>query len=211
MKFAFEAKASDYDLAAEQEILLRHVSNRRRNWGIALALCLLTAVLAAVLIGMKFSDTSKILQTAGMVVGVILFEQGYLDYASGNPKAYLKLLYRGRQNQTYADLEKKLRIEITDGSDAVEIYNENGKVGEWDFKDLCRVTESDRVFELCRGGGLRKQYLALPKDALCEGSADEFRNFMSERLKGSKTVERFTISERRQKQLMAAKYKLFKH
>ena len=27
MKFVFEAKASDYDLAAEQEILLRHVSN----------------------------------------------------------------------------------------------------------------------------------------------------------------------------------------
>ena len=32
MKFVFEAKASDYDLAAEQEILLRHVSNRKRNW-----------------------------------------------------------------------------------------------------------------------------------------------------------------------------------
>lgn len=31
MKFVFEAKASDYDLAAEQEILLRHVSDRRRN------------------------------------------------------------------------------------------------------------------------------------------------------------------------------------
>ena len=32
MKFVFEAKASDYDLAAEQEILLRHVSNRKAKW-----------------------------------------------------------------------------------------------------------------------------------------------------------------------------------
>ena len=28
MKFVFEAKASDYDLAAEQEILLRHEIGR---------------------------------------------------------------------------------------------------------------------------------------------------------------------------------------
>ena len=38
-----------------------------------------------------------------LVVGVILFQQGYLDYTSGNPKAFLKLLYRGRRDQTYAD------------------------------------------------------------------------------------------------------------
>ena len=39
MKFVFEAKASDYDLAAEQEILLRHVSNRKAKWIAAAALC----------------------------------------------------------------------------------------------------------------------------------------------------------------------------
>ena len=88
-----------------------------------------------------------------LVVGVILFQQGYLDYTSGNPKAFLKLLYRGRRDQTYADLNKVLRIEITEDSPAVEIYNEDGKVGEWDFQNLNRVTESDRVFELCGGGG----------------------------------------------------------
>ena len=42
MKFVFEAKASDYDLAAEQEILLRHVSNRKRNWTRAVILCAAT-------------------------------------------------------------------------------------------------------------------------------------------------------------------------
>ena len=113
-----------------------------------------------------------------LVVGVILFQQGYLDYTSGNPKAFLKLLYRGRRDQTYADLNKVLRIEITEDSPAVEIYNEDGKVGEW---------------------------------ALREGTVEEFRSCMDRWLKGDKTVEYYDISERRQKQLMKAKYQLFKH
>ena len=141
----------------------------------------------------------------------ILFQQGYLDYTSGNPKAFLKLLYRGRRDQTYADLNKVLRIEITEDSPAVEIYNEDGKAGEWDFQNLNRVTESDRIFELCRGGGRSRQYLALPKDALREGTVEEFRSCMDRWLKGDKTVEYYDISERRQKQLMKAKYQLFKH
>ena len=210
MKFVFEAKASDYDLAAEQEILLRHVSNRKRNWTRAVILCAATVVLCILLVMFGQTGTKETLQVMALVVGVILFQQGYLDYTSGNPKAFLKLLYRGRRDQTYADLNKVLRIEITEDSPAVEIYNEDGKVGEWDFQNLNRVTESDRIFDLTRNGGRTKQHLALPKDALKEGTVDEFRNYMDKWLKGSKTVEHFEISERRQKQLMAAKYKLFK-
>ena len=108
-------------------------------------------------------------------------------------------------------LPNALRIEITEDSPAVEIYNEDGKVGEWDFQNLNRVTESDRIFELCRGGGRSRQYLALPKDALREGTVEEFRSCMDRWLKGDKAVEYYDISERRQKQLMKAKYQLFKH
>ena len=153
MKFVFEAKASDYDLAAEQEILLRHVSNRKRNWTRAVILCAATVVLCVLIVVFRHKDMTETVQVAALVVGVILFQQGYLDYTSGNPKAFLKLLYRGRRDQTYADLNKVLRIEITEDSPAVEIYNEDGKAGEWDFQNLNRVTESDRIFELCRGGG----------------------------------------------------------
>ena len=217
MKFVFEAKASDYDLAAEQEILLRHVSNRKRNWTRAVILCAATVVLCILLVMFGQTGTKETLQVMALVVGVILFQQGYLDYTSGNPKAFLKLLYRGRRDQTYADLNKVLRIEITEDSPAVEIYNEDGKVGEWDFQNLNRVTESDRIFELCRGGGGRVRAvwaetgLALPKGALREGTVEEFRSCMDRWLKGDKTVEYYDISERRQKQLMKAKYQLFKH
>ena len=209
MKFVFEAKASDYDLAAEQEILLRHVSNRKRNWTRAVILCAATVVLCILLVMFGQTGTKETLQVMALVVGVILFQQGYLDYTSGNPKAFLKLLYRGRRDQTYADLNKVLRIEITEDSPAVEIYNEDGKAGEWDFQNLNRVTESDRIFDLTRNGG--RQYLALPKDALREGTVEEFRSCMDRWLKGDKTVEYYDISERRQKQLMKAKYQLFKH
>ena len=188
MKFVFEAKASDYDLAAEQEILLRHVSNRKRNWTRAVILCAATVVLCILLVMFGQTGTKETLQVMALVVGVILFQQGYLDYTSGNPKAFLKLLYRGRRDQTYADLNKVLRIEITEDSPAVEIYNEDGKVGEWDFQNLNRVTESDRIFELCRGGGRSRQYLALPKDALREGTVEEFRSCMDRWLKGDKTT-----------------------
>lgn len=211
MKFVFEAKASDFDLAAEQEILLRHVANRRRNWTAAAVLCAATVLLCAVIAVIRQKELAQAVQVAALVVCVILFQQGYLDYTSGNPKAYLKLLYRGRQDQTYADLQKLLRVELTEGSHAVEIFDANGKVGEWDFQNLARVTESDRIFDLTRGGGRAKQYLALPKDALKEGTVDEFRSYMDRWLKGDGTVERFEISERRQKQLMKAKYQLFKH
>ena len=211
MKFVFEAKASDYDLAAEQEILLRHVSNRKRNWTRAVILCAATVVLCILLAMFGQTGTKETLQVMALVVGVILFQQGYLDYTSGNPKAFLKLLYRGRRDQTYADLNKVLRIEITEDSPAVEIYNEDGKAGELDFQNLNRVTESGRIFELCRGGGRSRQYLALPKDALREGTVEEFRSCMDRWLKGDKAVEYYDISERRQKQLMKAKYQLFKH
>lgn len=174
MKFVFEAKASDYDLAAEQEILLRHVSNRKRNWTRAVILCAATVVLCVLIVVFRHKDMTEAVQVAALVVGVILFQQGYLDYTSGNPKAFLKLLYRGRRDQTYADLNKVLRIEITEDSPAVEIYNEDGKAGEWDFQNLNRVTESDRIFELCRGGGRSRQYLALPKDALREGQCTNY-------------------------------------
>lgn len=210
MKFVFETKASEYDLAAEQEILLRHVSNRRRNWRIAAGLCIITSVLAVILIATKFADTTKTLQITGMVVGVILFEQGYLDYTSGNPRGYLKMLYRGRTMQTREDLEKLVRLEITDGMSVAEIFNENGKAGEWNLARLCRVTESDKIFELVCSG-MPKQFLALPKSALREGTVEDFRAAMRERLGGKKEVEYFEISARRQKQLMEAKYKLFKH
>ncbi len=211
MKFVFEAKASDYDLAAEQEILLRHVSNRRSKWIAAAALSAATVVLCILIAVFRHKDMTEAAQVAALVVSVILLQQGYLDYTSGNPKAFLKLLYRGRQGQTYDDLEKVLRIEITEDSPAVEIYNEDGKAGEWDFQNLSRVTESDRIFELCRGSGRSGQYLSLPKDALREGTVEEFRNCMNRWLKGGKTVEYYDISERRQKQLMRAKYQLFKH
>ena len=116
MKFVFEAKASDYDLAAEQEILLRHVSNRKRNWTRAVILCAATVVLCILLVMFGQTETKETLQVMALVVGVILFQQGYLDYTSGNPKAFLKLLYRGRRDQTYAVLNKVLRIEITEDS-----------------------------------------------------------------------------------------------
>ena len=106
MKFVFEAKASDYDLAAEQEILLRHVSNRKRNWTRAVILCAATVVLCILLVMFGQTGTKETLQVMALVIGVILFQQGYLDYTSGNPKAFLKLLYRGRRDQTYADLNK---------------------------------------------------------------------------------------------------------
>ena len=59
MKFVFEAKASDYDLAAEQEILLRHVSNRKRNWTRAVILCAATVVLCVLIVVFRHKDMTE--------------------------------------------------------------------------------------------------------------------------------------------------------
>lgn len=76
MKFVFEAKASDYDLAAEQEILLRHVSNRKRNWTRAVILCAATVVLCVLIVVFRHKDMTEAVQVAALVVGVILFPAG---------------------------------------------------------------------------------------------------------------------------------------
>ena len=134
MKFVFEAKASDYDLAAEQEILLRHVSNRKRNWTRAVILCAATVVLCVLIVVFRHKDMTEAVQVAALVVGVILFQQGYLDYTSGNPKAFLKLLYRGRRDQTYADLNKVLRIEITEDSPPLKFTTRTARPASGTFK-----------------------------------------------------------------------------
>lgn len=210
MKFVFEAKASDYDLAAEQEILLRHVSNRRRNWSIAAGLCVATAALAAVLVATGYGDAQKMLQVTGAVVGLVLVEQLYLDRSGGNIQGYLKMLYRGRTNQTEDDLNAILRLEVIEGDPLIHIYNRDGEAGSWDFRGLCRVTENEEIFDLCRKG-MPKQYLALPKNALVEGTEADFRAFLGDWLGEKKSVESFSIPAKMQKQLMQAKYKLFKH
>lgn len=210
MKFVFEATASDYDLAAEQEILLRHVSNRRRNWTIAALLCVVTSVLAAILIATNYADVTKTLQVTGMVVGVVLVEQLYLDRSGGNIKGYLKLLYRGRESQTVADLNAVLRLEINEGDPLIHIFNKDGEAGSWDFRGLCRVTENEEIFDICRKG-MPKQFLAIPKSAMKEGTVDEFRAFLNDWLGEKKSVETYAIPEKMQRQLMEAKVKLFKH
>ena len=67
MKFVFEAKASDYDLAAEQEILLRHVSNRKAKWIAAAALCAATVVLCVLIVVFRHKDMTEAVQVAALV------------------------------------------------------------------------------------------------------------------------------------------------
>lgn len=207
MRFVFDATAEQFDLAAEQEILLRFVSNRKRNWITAVGLCAVAIVLAAVLVIGKFGDAEKTLRLVGSLVGIVLIEQIYLDRSGGNQKGYLKMLYRGRMNQTDEERTAPLRVELEQGAEAMEIFNRDGKAGEWSLAGLRRVTESDDIFELCHGAMLSRRYLALPKSALTEGSVDAFRDELASRLKDGK-VERYTIPERMQKQMANTRAKL---
>lgn len=171
-----------------------------------------TRILLAILIGLAIGyERERRNKPAGTRTHILVCLGAALIAVMENYVEARVLAINTDRDQTYADLNKVLRIEITEDSPAVEIYNEDGKAGEWDFQNLNRVTESDRIFELCRGGGRSRQYLALPKDALREGTVEEFRSCMDRWLKGDKTVEYYDISERRQKQLMKAKYQLFKH
>lgn len=207
MRFVFDATAEQFDQAAEQEILLRFVSNRKRNWITAVGLCALAAVLAAILVIGKFGDAEKTLRLVGSLIGIVLIEQLYLDRTGGNQKGYLKMLYRGRMNQTDEDRAAPLRVELEQGAAALEIFNRDGKAGEWGMNGLRRVTESDEIFELCHGALLSRRYLALPKAALAEGSLEAFRDELASRVKSGK-VERYDIPERMQKQLAQARGKL---
>lgn len=207
MRFVFDGTAELFDRAAEQEILLRFVSNRKRNWITAAGLCALAIVLAAVLVIGKFGEAEKTLRLVGSLVGIVLIEQLYLDRSGGNQKGYLKMLYRGRMNQTDEERAAPLRVELEPGAAAMEIFNRGGKAGEWSLAGLRRVTESDDIFELCHGALLSRRYLALPKSALADGSVDAFRDELASRLKDGR-VERFAIPERMQKQLAATRAKL---
>lgn len=88
MKFVFEAKASDYDLAAEQEILLRHVSNRKRNWTRAVILCAATVVLCVLIVVFRHKDMTEAVQVAALVVGVILFSRAIWTIRAATPRRF---------------------------------------------------------------------------------------------------------------------------
>ncbi len=101
---------------------------------------------------------------------------------AATPKAFLKLLYRGRRDQTYADLNKVLRIEITEDSPTQVQQGRQGR--QWDFQNLSRVTEATAFFELCRGR--RSAVRRAAQDALREGTVGVPQLRWS---KGDKTVE----------------------
>lgn len=208
MKFIMEATAHEFDLAAEQEILLRYVANRTTKWRnvglVAFALIALSITMAS----SGAADPMKLVMLSGGLCVILLLQQLNLDRTGGNPYPSLKQLYRGRMAQTAAEQNAPLRLVIDENGYGIEIYNAYGKAGDWSFQNLCRVTESDDIFELvCKG--MPKQYLALPKSALREGTVDELRELFNDLLDDKHPVEHFDIPEKYQQALAAARQKLF--
>lgn len=208
MKFIMEATAHEFDLAAEQEILLRYAANRTAKWRnvglVAFALIALSITMAS----SGAADPGKLIMLSGGLCVILVFQQFNLDRTGGNPYPSLKQLYRGRMAQTEAERNAPLRLVIDENGYGIEIYNAYGKAGEWSFRNLCRVTESDDIFELvCKG--MPKQYLALPKSSLREGTVDELRELFNDLLDEKHPVEFFDIPEKYQQSLIAAKHKLF--
>ncbi len=101
MKFVFEAKASDYDLAAEQRSCCATSANRKAQLDEgAVILCAATVVLCILLV--IFGQGTK--RGHGMVVGVICFAAG-LSGLYEQPKGVSQAALPWAENQTYADLK----------------------------------------------------------------------------------------------------------
>ncbi len=204
MRFVFKTTAYGFDLAAEQEILLRHESNRKKAWLASLGLSALLVVLCVVLVLTKYGDAEAVSHFSFIIVGILLTQQAWQDYSGGNIRGLLKMLYRGRDPWGGEDFEMSLAVE----GDTIYVYRGEEEVGTWDCSMLRAVTESEMIFDLQRGG-LNKSYLAIPKDSLVEGDIDAFREHMRGRIHGKQEVRFYAISEKRQAQLAAAKARLF--
>lgn len=208
MRFIMEATAQEFDHAAEQEILLRYVADRRAKWRNVALVSFALAALSITMASTGAANPGKLFMLAGGLIAIMVLQQFNLDRTGGNPYASLKQLYRGRMMQTQEEKDAPLRLEIEETGDSIEIYNRYGKAGEWNLKNLCRVVENDDIFELsCKG--LPKQYLALPKASLRTGTEEELREFFEERLGEKLHVEALAIPEKYQQELQRAKARLF--
>lgn len=209
MRYILEASAQEFDRAAEQEILLRYAAQRKTKWRNVGLISVVLVALSVTMASTGAADPMKLLILTGGLVLIMALQQRNLDRAGGNPYSSLKQLYRGRMVQTVEQREALLRLEIDDSGESIEVYNEYGKAGEWSLRNLCRVVEGEDIFSLCCKG-LPKQYLALPKSALCTGSLDDLRAFFASFLPEKQDVEYFDVPEAYQQALAAAKAKLFR-
>lgn len=208
MKFVLEATAHEFDLAAEQEILLRYVADRKLKWRNVALVAFALVALSITMASTGAADPMKLAMLSGGLCVILVLQQLKLDRTGGNPYPSLKQLYRGRMVQTAEQMNAPLRLVIDENGYGIEIYNAFGKAGDWSFQHLCRVIESDEVFELvCKG--LPKQYLALPKSALREGTVDELRELFNDLLDDKHPVVHYDIPESYRQSLANAKKKLF--
>jgi len=205
MKFEFKASAREFDLAAEQEILLRFVNgkNAARKKTCFLAATVLIAGLLFMTTVSKRPDDAFLVTVATLLL--ILAEHLRYELSYGNMGKLLKMLYRGRHpNQQIAN--RTLRLVLVDN--VFHVYNEEREGMTWDCRKLYLANESDTIFAL-RSGWFLKQYLALPKNALVEGSVEEFREYINSRLPERKQVTYGKIPQELQLKLRETKKKLF--
>lgn len=204
MRFEFEADTYAFDLAAEEEILLRHASTRKKAWLATLFAVAAFALLPRILGATGFEEADGIGHLGFILGGILLSQQALQDYSGGNLRSMLRALYRGRDPWGSERTEMALAFE----GDTLYIYRGGEEVGMMDLGAINAVTESQTVFDI-QLGGFRKSYIAIPKETMVKGDADAFRAHLCERIRGKKEVRFYSVGDKRRRQLAVAKARLF--
>lgn len=191
MRIRFEATARTFNEAAEYGILLRKTSRQKRAYYISVIIGLL-AVTVSVLITASYEvETSTILEIYLLAALLIVM---IIDRSCGRVRKALCMFYRGQMRQTESERTQILQLVLED-DDKFHVYRDGIEQSVWDCLILKKALESEEIFDLT-GGGKRSTALSIPKSALKSGRIDDFREYLSAKLPGQKSVSYYEIPKK---------------
>nr|WP_326184568.1 hypothetical protein [uncultured Oscillibacter sp.] len=192
-------------MAAEQNILLRWMEQRKGEWLITVGFCFVM-LLGGVFLAVTGEGPLWLLMILGMDA-VLLAGAAWNEYRGGDLGTVLAMQYGGDLKPT-AESDAQL-MRLTFQGDTCLIARSGAEIGTWECERLKRASESDTTFLLRRGAKYGWSTLTVPKTHLKEGNLADFRKYLDARLKGRRTVRYYAIPERLQKRLEKARKPIY--
>lgn len=191
MKFVFEATIGEFNEAAEYGILLRKASWQKRANIIGLSICFLALLFVQALTTQYSLDKITIIELyllAAMIAVLVMDRSGSLT------RRALRMFFRGQLGQTQAERSRVVQL-VLESDNKFHSYCDGREESVWDCSNLSRVLECPEVFDLI-GGGKKKTALSIPKNALKEGTMEEFRLCLNNKLPEKKTIRYYEIPKK---------------
>lgn len=206
-RFVFEFTNEENDRATEEFYLLKNIETVKSD---CKTLCCVFAMMPLLLVFLYIIDSVreedlKVILGLCVVVTLVgaatIFRLMYFGGAVPLGEIYNKEV---RPSEEFQKSKKQL---IFEGD--VCRFVAGLEIGTMKCEKFSKVLESDVVFVLQKGRMLMgESYTIVPKEKITEGTLDDFREYLNERLKGPRKIRYYKVPIRWRKRMNADREKL---